>query len=479
MSAEIREQLRQLDKEQLIDIILDLREQIVELKGIVQAQTDRIQALEDQIAKNSGNSGKPPSSDGLKKKPHSLREKGKRSSGGQKGHKGKTLEMVSDPDHVVHHALRACPNCQTDVSDVSVERIEKRQVFDVPEVRLEVTEHQGEVKICPCCEQQIKADFPGGVGRAVQYGKRIQAQATYLTMYQLLPLKRTCELFGDFYGHAPSEAIIFGAIEQVDEQIQPTLDVIYAQLVQADVLHNDETGMRVEGKLKWLHVSSTEQLTYYAVHAKRGQKAMHAIGILPQFKGVSLHDGWASYFQFDDCSHALCNAHHLRELRFIEERYRQTWASQMAQLLLDAKQEVADCPNDRLAPARIREYHQRYEQLLQQGFKANPLPDTPSPKKRGRKKQTPPKNLLDRLQKYQHATLAFILDFRIPFDNNLAERDVRMMKVKQKISGTFRTQQGAEMFCDIRSYISTVRKQGQQVIHALYQALIGQPFIPA
>jgi len=472
MIEEMREQLRQLDKEQLIDIILELRE-------VIQKQEVRIQALEDQIAKNSRNSGKPPSSDGLKKKPHSLREKGKRSSGGQKGHKGETLKMVSTPDHVVHHELRMCPNCQMDVSDVLVERLEKRQVFDVPEVRIEVTEHQGEVKTCPCCQQRIKARFPSGVGRVVQYGQRIQAQATYLTMYQLLPLKRTCELFGDFYGHVPSEAIILGAMRQVHEQIQPTIDEIYRQLLQADVLHNDETGMRVKGKLQWLHVSSTKQLTYYAVHPKRGQKAVRAIGILPQFKGVSLHDGWASYFQFEDCSHALCNAHHLRELRFIEEQYQQTWASEMAQLLRDAKQETVDCEERHLTLACINHYHQRYEQILQQGFKANLPPDTASPKKRGRKKQSAPKNLLDRLQKYQQETLAFLSDFRIPFDNNLAERDVRMMKVKQKISGTFRTQQGAEMFCDIRSYISTVRKQGQQVILALHQALIGQPFIPA
>lgn len=468
----MREQLRQLDKEQLIDIILELRE-------VIQKQEARIQALEDQIAKNSRNSGKPPSSDGLKKKPRSLREKGKRSSGGQKGHKGKTLEMVSEPDRVVHHVLNVCPHCQTDVRDVSVERVEKRQVFDVPAVRIEVTEHQGEVKICPCCVHRIKADFPEDVGRAVQYGNRIRAQATYLTMYQLLPLKRTCELFGDFYGHAPSEALILNAIEQVNEQIQPSVDAIFRHLVQAPVLHNDETGMRVKGKLQWLHVSSTEQLTYYAVHPKRGQKAMRAIGILPLFKGTSLHDGWASYFQFDACSHALCNAHHLRELRFIEEQYQQSWAREMAQLLRDAKQEVADCVHHELTPTQIRDYHQRYEKLLQQGFEANPQPETPLPKKRGRKKQTPPKNLLDRLQKYQHETLAFLSNFRIPFDNNLAERDVRMMKVKQKISGTFRTQRGAEIFCDIRSYISTVRKQGQPVIDALYQALLGQPFIPA
>ena len=470
----MRDQLRQLNKEQLIDIIAELRD-------VIQKQEARIQALEDQIAKNSRNSGKPPSSDGLKKKPRSLREKGTRKPGGQKGHKGKTLEMVSDPDHVVRHALVSCPHCQTDVSAVSVERVEKRQVFDVPEVRIEVTEHQGEVKRCPCCQHAIKTAFPSGVESAVQYGKRLQAQAVYLTMYQLLPLKRTCELFGDFYGHAPSEAVIVGGLEAVHERIQPTLDAIYTQLVNADVLNNDETGLRVEGKLHWLHVNSTDTLTYYAVHRKRGQEAMRDIGILPQFQGVSVHDGWASYFQFNKGSHALCNAHHLRELRFVEEQYQQAWAREMAQLLRDAKQEVADCADDQTAlpPERIAAYHQQYEQLLEQGIKANPPPETPPPKKRGRKKQPPPKNLLDRLQKYQQETLAFISDFRIPFDNNLAERDVRMMKVKQKISGTFRTQRGATLFCDIRSYISTVRKQEQQVIHALYHALLGQPFVPA
>ncbi len=465
--------LADLDIAQLIAMILELRE-------VVQAQAAEIQQLKDQIAKNSQNSSKPPSSDGLKKpKPKSLREQGQRTTGGQPGHPGKTLSMVSDPTERVRHALTTCPDCQQDLTSCAVEKLEKRQVFDIPPVKLVVTEHQAEVKTCPCCHQLVKAVFPEGVDQPVQYGKRIQAQAVYLTMYQLLPLKRSWELFRDFYGHAPSEALILDAVAAVYEQVQPALEVIYTQLAAAQVLHNDETGMRVEGNLQWLHVSATEQLTYYRVHPKRGQQAVRAIGILPQFKGVSVHDGWASYFQFDDCSHALCNAHHLRELRFIAEQYQQPWASEMAQLLLDAKQEVAHCVTNQLAPARIHHYYQRYDHWLQQGVIANPPPDTPPPKKRGRNKQSAPQNLLDRLQKYRHATLAFIRDFRIPFDNNLAERDVRMMKVKQKISGTFRTQRGAEIFCDIRSYISTVRKQGQQVIHALYQALIGQPFIPA
>jgi len=474
MNEEIREQLRQLNKEQLIDIILELRE-------VIQKQEVRLQAVEDQLAKNSRNSGKPPSSDGLKKKVHSLREKGQRKSGGQKGHDGKTLEMVSDPHHYARHSVTVCGMCGTNLTDVAVERIEKRQVFDVPEVQIEVTEHQGEVKCCPACQAEVKATFPDGVERAVQYGRRLQAQAVYLTMYQLVPLARTCELLGDFYGHTPSEAFILQSVQTVYDELDRPLAVIREQLIQADVMRNDETGMRVEGQLNWLHVASTDTLTYYAVHPKRGQKAMRDIGLLPQFKGTSLHDAFVSYFQFDNCDHALCNAHHLRELRFVAEQYQQVWASDMAQLLRDAKNEVetGGSQQHRLSPERLRYYHQRYDELLRQGDEANPPPDIPLPPKRGRKQQAPPKNLLGRLQKYKSATLAFLSDFRIPFDNNLAERDVRMMKVKQKISGTFRTRRGAEIFCDIRSYISTVRKQGHLVIQAIHNALLGQPYLPA
>jgi len=233
-------------------------------------------------------------------------------------------------------------------------------------------------------------------------------------------------------------------------------------------------------KLNWLHVLSTEHLTHYAVHPKRGQIAMRDIGLLANCQGRAIHDALASYFQFDNCPHALCNAHHLRELRFVTEQYHQPWASDMAQLLLDIKTEIAQTTETMtLLPDRLADYEARFDTLLQVGFDANPPPTAPSPRKRGRKKQSPPKNLLDRLHKYKAETLAFMYDFRVPFDNNLAERDLRMIKVKQKVSGTFRTRLGAEMFCDIRSYISTVRKQSLNVLQALSDALLAQPFIPA
>jgi transposase len=469
-----REQLEALDKESLITLILEMNHQMVQM-------AERIQTLEDQIAKNSGNSGKPPSSDGLKKKPapKSLRKKGKRKSGGQPGHAGHTLAMVPNPDYIVHHPIACCPYCAIDLSAVEMAAVERRQVFDVPPIQLEVTEHQATVKCCPGCGEIVKGVFPAEVTQPVQYGARLKAQAVYLNVYQLLPWARICELFGDFYGHQPSQSLILSATTMLAAQIAPTLEAIQTELIQAEVVHCDESGLRVEGKLNWLHVMGTTALTYYAVHPKRGQDAMRAIGLVPILGGRAMHDAWASYFTFDNCHHALCNVHHLRELTFIVEQYQQTWAADMIQLLLDIKAEVAKTPHAMtLPPERIDDYQQRYDELLQQGFAANPPPATPPPKKRGRKKQSPSKNLLDRFAKYKTETLAFMCDFRVPFDNNLAERDVRMIKVKQKISGAFRTRAGAETFCAIRSYMSTVRKQGGDVIQAIYDAFSGTPFMP-
>jgi len=433
------------------------------------------------VAKNSGNSGKPPSSDGLRKKPVNLREKGKRRSGGQPGHEGNTLEMVAEPDHIERHAVETCPRCAADLRAVEPLRVEKRQVFDVPPVRLAVTEHQAEVKQCPGCGQEVKGHFPEGVSQLVQYGPGLKAQAAYLTVYQLLPLARACELFEDFYGHAPSEALLLGAQTEVARLVEPALVEVKRQLIESEVTHFDESGLRVEGRLHWLHVAGTERLTYYAVHPKRGGLALHAIGILPTFGGRAVHDHWSPYLTFENCSHALCNAHHLRELLFIVERYQQTWAQDMSNLLLNIKAEVEASPPawGTLPPDRIAHFEGRYDEILQQGFKANPLSDAPPSSKRGRKKQPPPKNLLDRLDKHKAETLAFMHDFRVPFDNNLAERDIRMVKVKQKISGSFRTLVGADTFCTLRGYISTARKQGHNVIQVLHSALLGQPFIPS
>jgi transposase len=474
-------QLERLDKERLISILLALRQRVQELEQTIATQAAEIQELRDQLAKDSRNSGKPPSSDGLKKpRVQNLRRKTGRCRGGQKGHPGHTLEMVESPDHVRVHPVSQCPRCATDLRSVEPCGRERRQVFDLPPVRIEVTEHQAEIKTCPQCGSQVKGDFPSEVTQPVQYGPRIKAQASYLNNYQLIPWARTCELLGDFYGHTPAEALIQEANSAVVESIEPSLKATKEHLIASEVVHFDESGLRVEGQLNWLHVASTDLLTDYGVHPKRGQDGMNAMGILPVFEGHAVHDHWSPYFTYDHCQHALCNAHHLRDLLFVVERYEQLWAAEMVRLLLDIKAEVDAAPVDQMSlPSdRLDHYERHYDELMAQGLEANPLPTDPPPGKRGRRKQSPPKNLLDRLQKHKPQVLAFMYDFRVPFDNNLAERDVRMVKIKQKVSGAFRTRTGAEAFCAIRSYISTARKHGLNVIDAIYDALTGVPFIP-
>jgi transposase len=461
-------------------IILQQQALIQQLTQQVEALLRRVQQLEDQLSKNSRNSGKPPSSDGLKKpKPKSLREKGKRKSGGQEGHEGTTLLQVENPDEVVKHEQPQCPQCQQDLTEANVVSVTKRQVFELPPLRLQVTEHQAITRECPCCGEQVRGTFPAEVSQPTQYGEHFKALLVYLSGYQLLPLARITELVADCFGQSISEDTVTSALYSSSLAVTPSLEAIETGIIQSAVAHADETGMRVVGKLHWLHVVSTSLLTRYGVHAKRGQEALEALQLVPKFKGELVHDGWRAYTAFDQCGHALCNAHLLRELTFLAEQHQQQWADELKTLLVEMKKAVEQTQaqgQTELDTSRQQVFIQRYMKLVQRGLELNPPPEPPSGKRRVA--QSPPRKLLLRLERDAHAFLAFMRDFRIPFDNNLAERDLRMMKVKQKISGAFRTLQGAELFARLRSYLSTARKQGQPMLQVLTDALLGNPFIP-
>ena len=446
---------------------------------------ERIQSLEDQLAKNSRNSGKPPSSDGYERPaPQSLRKRRRRRSGGQRGHPGETLKAVEKPQHITVHRVQACAHCGHSLKRRPALGHEKRQVFDLPPMQIEVTEHQAEIKVCPRCQTETRAAFPSGVRQPVQYGSEIKAQMVYLNTEQHIPLERTCDLLEEFYAHRPSEGTIVSACAEAAHKVESSNAAVKEHLVEHEaVAHFDETGLIINGRLHWLHTASTSHLTCYAVHAKRGSVAMNEINILPRFKGRAVHDDLAAYFLYE-LEHALCNAHHLRTLLFLLERYPQKWIEPLKDLLLKIKARVEVAQRKmqtELSPRQRNSFSHTYDQLIAQGLRANPPPREKDrqPGQRGRLKQSPARNLLLRLREHKEAVLAFMEDFKVPFDNNQAERDLRMMKVKQKVSGGFRSTAGAQNFCQIRAYLSTARKNNVRALAALRLAFDNQPFLPA
>jgi transposase len=450
--------------------------------------TAQAKGLNDHLAKDSHNSSKPPSSDGPRKPVRkSLRTASGRSVGGQAGHPGTTLRLVEKPDAIIPHAVTQCQGCQRSLKNTPVEAIEKHQVFDLPPLRLIVTEHQGETKICPRCGTRNTATFPEEAQHLVQYGNRLKAFGVYLNNYQLVPYERTSELVSDLFSASdtPSPAVSVATLHHANqtcyEQLQAVEQKIKEQIVSAAVVNFDETALYCNGQRHWLHVASTPEWTAYSYHPKRGAEAMEAMNILPQFHGRAIHDYWKPYFTYS-CDHGLCNGHHLRELTFIHEQDQQQWAGQMKTLLLDIKDTVEHVQRhaERLDDATLRKFERHYRRIIKTGHQENPSPVITNPmKKRGKPKQSPAKNLLDRFEKHPKEILAFMYDFNVPFDNNQGERDIRMMKVKQKISGCFRSAEGARYFCRIRGYISTARKQGVNVLDAIQSIFDGKPFIPA
>lgn len=449
----------------------------------IQRLRARLKDLEGQLKKDSRTSSKAPSSDGAKKpkRTRSQRKASGRKPGGQPGHTYHGLAPVDNPDHIELHNPSHCDECGWEIEAQPGLNYERRQVFDLPVLRFEVTEHRSVCKDCPQCGHLSWGAYPAEVSSTVQYGGRAQALSVYLGDYQLLPYARQSELFFDLFDQPISAGTLQRMRQRCAQRLTPVVAAIRRALLESPVVHFDESGLRVDGRGQWLHVASTETLTYYAVDTHRGRQALAAINILPEFHGTAVHDGYSSYWRYVQCDHGLCNAHHLRELTFIHEHYEQAWAKAMIELLLEIKHAVDKAQArgaSKLGKKALNAFAQRYERLLDQALEQ--IPPLPPPEKptRGRKKQHPAKNLLDRLRTHQSAVLAFMYDFQVPFDNNQAERDIRMLKVQQKISGGFRKAHAAQRFCDIRSYISTVRKQGLNVIEALQRVFSGKPWLP-
>ncbi len=453
------------------------------LRNECQLLRDRVRTLEELVARNSRNSSKPPSSDGYAKpKPKNLRKNTGRPSGGQPGHPGHTLRMVEKPDHIAPHKIERCSGCGKALSDQAPDRVERRQVFDLPEPKLEVTEHQGEVKTCSCgCVN--RAAFPSDVSSHVQYGERIKSVSVYLKEYQLLPFDRLSEIMRDVFAcESFSEGTLANFSADCSRRLEPIDQAVREMAGASKVAGFDETGARAEGSLHWLHTVSTQFLTWYYAHKRRGREAMDASGILSDYRGCAIHDFWKPYFDYK-CDHALCNAHLLRELTFLWEEQDQKWAKSMIDHLLDIKDAVDKSRAiglTALPPSNQKRFLKGYEHIVEAGYAQNPIAEPPSgPKRRGRRKQSKARNLLDRFRDHPDGILAFMRNFAVPFDNNLSERDLRMMKLRQKISGTFRNFNALVDFCRIRGYISTARKNGLGALDALRRVFAGTPFLPA
>ena len=452
----------------------------VDLPGLVDytlALQGQGQRLRDAQSQNSSNSSRPPSTDRERPKPKSLRQKSKRKSGGQPGHPGRTLPFSDDPKHTQIHPLMQCP-CGEDLSQVSAIDFERRQVFDLPPLKLECTEHRAEIKECPCCHEISTAAFPQDVNAPVQYGRNFRCLLAYLYDAHLVASRRLRQMGEEMFGYPVSEGTLQSARQEQYQALEPFEERLKEILPQEPVLHVDETGVPINKIQHWLHVICTPLLTFFSVQRLRGKAAIEAIGILPKFTGWLMHDFLSSYLSLGNCLHTFCKSHLMRELVFIFEQHHQSWANDLYQLFLEMlryvqEQKARDAPP---SEAAYKRWLERYREILRAGRLANPL--TSEQKARKRPKQSKEQNLLDRLEAYDDFILAFLWAWEVPFTNNEAERDFRFMKTRLKISGCFRTLEGARRHARIRSYICTLRKQGLPVLEYLRRALDGRPFLP-
>ncbi len=454
------------------DVVIEHLRLLFILVDKVEALESEVTSLKEQLNKNSQNSSKPPSTDGFKKsakKDCSLRKKSNRKSGGQPNHKGKTLEQVEDPDNFIKLQPVSKCSCGCDLSNCSTSSLRKRQVFDIPKPTIEVTEYQAPGKLCPKCNKENFPYFPQNVTHQTQYGDRIKAVVLYLRNYQLLPLQRTSEFFEDIFFQTISQGTLVNICKSGAKEFSNITEYIKTNLLDSELIHFDETGASIDGKLHWVHSAGNDWFTYYLAHPQRGQDAINEVGILPNYSGIAVHDHWKPYFKYN-VEHALCNAHHLRELNAFAETGKHPWAIRIIKLLVQMKESVEEL-GDKLTEGTIFEYEKLYDEIIEGAIEENPPPER-IPGKRGRPAKGKVNSFLTRFRDFKTETLRFLNNPVVPFDNNLAERDIRMVKVQQKISGTYKDIDRANDFLIIRSVISTAKKHGINVLCAIEKGLV-------
>jgi len=446
-----------------------LHAEIVRIKGELAKANEEIARLKS----NSTNSHKPSSMDGYAKPdPKSLRTPSRKKPGGRPKHPGTTLMKAENPDRIVPHLPPSvCDACGSALPEAMLTQM--RQVHDIPKPEYEVTEHRIFTSTCACGKHH-RGIFPDGVKASIQYGPNAKALAAHLTMDHMLPLARTGALFGSIFGMPLSDATILAMQTEAVEKCAPKVQAIAESLIKAPVIHPDETGFRAAMKLHWIHTVATAVLTWLGAHAKRGKEAMDAAGILPKYKGIAVHDCWGPYFNDDyGFTHALCDAHLGRELVFVHETTRQKWAKQLKSLLWSANRDVKrHCGI--LPSALLARYHGHYDRLLAEGEGLNPPPPPSKKPKRGRKTRGKIGSLVARMKELKDAVWMFATVKEVPFTNNLAEQAVRMPKVKQKVSGCFRTKKSLDAFCAIRTVTATAKKQGLDALETLTALFCGQ-----
>jgi transposase len=456
------------DRQLLIELNKEFTLFRKETDATIGALRKKISTLEELLAKyenqkNSTNSSIAPSQDPFKKT-KSLREKSNRPQGVQKGHKGSKLKMVNDPNDFVIHDVVKCKGCDQALCE-AYQSYDARQFFDIPPISIKVTEHRRLHKTCKSCGVENSGEFPKVLVQEAQYGNNLKSLCVYLQNYQMIPFARCKELIADLTGHHISRGSLANFQKQCFDSLQDYEQTIKQQLLKSPILHGDETGIRLNGKNSWMHVLSNEKISFFAHHLKRGKQAMNDIGLLEHYKGNLVHDRFSSYFSYS-CQHSLCNAHILRDLIYVEEAFNATWAKQIKKLLIKAKNDKEKNPN--LKSSYYSRIFKQYINIIRPVIKAYDK----------KFKKTDEQRLAFALEKHKRLFLKFIKQVDVPFDNNQAERDLRMIKVKQKVSGCFRSQKHAQYFASIRGYISTIKKNKQKVLENIQQAFLNNPFIP-